>query len=258
MEAAGPPSRPQHRRNASSKSSLFRALVSPAKVRGQHESEATHSALTPGSRTTTVPLLPPDHPHAQAAGKGKVLGERGHNARSSPSGSPSKSRNVRSTTGMAVSKTSNDLTGASQSPTKKLKRDDGTIKEAKKSKSSTNLTGMFARMNRSSKDLSAMETKSKDKENTAPPSSSNGPVHDPVATPIWAQYASPAKGRQYDSRPGTRDGIGSSVDVREEIKRYTPQEYSPSRQRNFNGNFEQPKLRPTLSTRPQSAIFGWG
>lgn len=112
---------------------------------------------------------------------------------------------------------------------------------------------MFTRMNRSSKDLSALEKKSKDKENTTPPSSSNGP--DPAATPIWAQYATPAKAREAASRPGTRDGIGSSVDVREEIKKYTPQEYSPSKQRNFNGTFDQPKLRPILSTRPQSAFF---
>jgi hypothetical protein len=142
------------------------------------------------------------------------------------------------------------------SPTKKSRREDGSSKEPKKSKSSTNLAGMFARRNRSSKDLSAMDTKGKDKENTTPPSSSNGPVHNSAAPPIWAQYASTAKPRGDASRPGTRDGIGSSVDVREEIKKYTPQDYSPSKQRNFNGTFEQPKLRPTLSTRPQSAIFG--
>ena len=101
-----------------------------------------------------------------------------------------------------------------------------------------------------------MDTKVKDKENTTPPSSSNGPVHNSAATPIWAQYASTAKAREDASRPGTRGGISSSVDVREEIKRYTPQDYSPSKQRNFNGTFNQPKLRPTLGTRPQSAIFG--
>lgn len=256
MEAAGPPSRPQHRRNASSKSNLFRALVSPAKVRaGSDESDATYSALTPGSRTTTVPLLPPDHPHVQAE-KGKVLGERGHNARSPPSASPSKSRTQRGTAGIGVSKTSHDFTATSASPTKKSRRDEGTTMEPKKSNSSTNLTGMFARMNRSSKDLSALDTKAKDKENTTPPSSSNGPAHNATTTPIWAQYASTARGREGASRPGTRDGIESSVDVNEEIKKYTPREYSPSKQRNFNGTFEQPKIRPTLSTRPQSAIFG--
>ena len=101
-----------------------------------------------------------------------------------------------------------------------------------------------------------MNTKVKDKENATPPSSSNGPVHHTAATPIWAQYAATAKPHGDASRPGTREGISSTVDVREEIKRYTPQQYSPSKQRNFNGTFDQPKLRPTLSTRPQSAIFG--
>jgi hypothetical protein len=202
-----------------------------------------------------VPLLPSDHPHAQA-GRGKVLGERGHNARSSPAPLPSKSRTQRNTTMIGTSKTSNDLTGASPSPTKKSRREDCITKEPKKSKSSTNLTGLFTRMNRSSKDLSALDKQAKDKENTTPPSSSNGSNDDVAATPIWAQYATTARNREVAARPGTREGIGSSIDVREEIKKYTPQDYSPSKQHNFNGSLEQPELRPALSTRPQSAIFG--
>ena len=241
METAvqGPtPQRPQHRRNASSKSNLFKALVSP-KTRQDDGPDSTTGPSRQNVRTQTVPLLPPDHPHAS---KGKVLSERHSNARSPPS-SPSKSRQK----SMATSKTSHDLR-TSQSPTKKS-RQDGPA-SPKKSRSSTNLAGVFAKMNRSNKDLSS-QSQPKDKENTTPPSSANG--EPPAETPIWAQYASTAK--KPDSRPGTRDGINSSVRVQDEIAKYTPKEYSPSKQRNFNGDFQQPQLRPTLGSRgprPQS------
>lgn len=228
MESQSAPGRPQHRRNASSKSNILRALVSPAS-RASDKQEDSSSSRMPG-RTQTVPLLPPDHPHAA---KGRVLGERHGNTQSPPS-SPSKSRQKR----IATSKTSNDLM-ATQAP-KKFPQDASTA--SKKSKSSTNLAGMLSKMNRSSKDLSAPVQK--DKENTTPPSSSDGPVN----TPIWAQFAS--KGKP-SSRPSTSDSE-SSDRLQNEIAKYTPQEYSPSKQRNFNGSFEQPQLRPTLPNRPQS------
>ncbi|KAK3099070.1 hypothetical protein LTR53_019148, partial [Teratosphaeriaceae sp. CCFEE 6253] len=98
-------------------------------------------------------------------------------------------------------------------------------------------------MNRSSKDLSTP----RDKENTTPPSSSSGPLN----TPIWAQFASPEKPKS-SSRPSTRDSK-SSHNLEHEIATYTPQNYSPSKQRNFNGSLDQPSLRPTLNSRPKSA-----
>lgn len=187
-----------------------------------------------------MPFLPPDHPHA--AGKAtRVLGERQGNVQSPPS-SPSKSRGQRSTT--AAAKASKD--GATTKMPTKTK--DGPSMAAKKSKSSTNLSAMFAKMNRSSKDLSTPATaqKQKDKENTTPRSSSSGPAE----TPIWAQFASSAKP---SSRPSTKGSDKSSSFVADEIAKYTPTEYSPSKQRNFNGSFEQPSLRPALKARPQSA-----
>ena len=155
---SSPPQRPHHRRNASSKSNILRSLVSP-----RSRPDETQSPMIQNSRTQTVPLLPSDHPHAAA--KSKVLGERQNNARSPPS-SPSKNRQ-KST---AVSKTSNDLR-LPQSPTKKSRQD--VSASPKKSRSSTNLAGMFAKINRSNKDLSTA-TSSRDKENTTPPSSSHG------------------------------------------------------------------------------------
>lgn len=121
--------------------------------------------------------------------------------------------------------------------------------EPKKSKSSTSLSAMFGKMNRSSKDLSTYaapaQSRPGDKENTTPPSSANGPMQ----TPIWAQYAS--SNAKPSSRPVSRDSKSTS-DIRDEIAKYTPVDYSPSKQRNFNDPRVQPSLRPAAKPRPQS------
>ncbi|TKA72681.1 hypothetical protein B0A55_06280 [Friedmanniomyces simplex] len=232
MEATTGP-RPGHKRNASSKSNLLRAFVSS-------KSKATPPGDNqPAMRHRSIPFLPPDHPHA---GKARVLGERQGNVQSPPS-SPSKQQ--RSVPAPKTSKT-----GTSSKV--KVKTMDGST-SPKKSRSSTNLSAMFAKMNRSSKDLSAVVQK--DKENATPPSSSGGQSD----TPIWAQFASPDKGKP-SSRPSTRDSK-SSHNLADEIARYTPRDYSPSKQRNFNGSLDQPSTRPTLNSRPKSAYVlpneGW-
>jgi hypothetical protein len=114
----------------------------------------------------------------------------------------------------------------------------------KKSKSSSSLSHMFAKINRSSKDLTAAMPK--DKENTTPPASASGHVN--VETPVWAQFSSSVKPT---ARPSSQDGKEQNA-VADEIARYTPQEYSPSKQRNFNGTLGRPGMRPTLSSKRQS------
>lgn len=220
-----PPQRPQHRRNASSKSNILRAFVLPKSRPASPEPTRNRS----DTRTTSVPSLCSDYSHV---GKVKVLGELQGNVQSPPS-SPSKNKGRR-----VVSPQAHEGKSTTMIPTK---RHDGSC-SPKKMKSSTNLGAMFARRNRSSKDLTA--NVQKDKENTTPPSSSNGIVE----TPIWAQFVSAAKP---SSRPTTRNGK-SSHDLAQEIAKYTPQDYSPSKQRNFNGTLEQPGLRPTLNSRPHS------
>lgn len=218
------PRRPQHRRNASSKSNILRSLVSS---KSRNEEAQIYSEET--SYTQKVPILPPDHPHGQsnAKSKSRVLGERQGNVQSPPS-SPSKHRQK----SMAVSKTSNDL---------RQTRQDGPA-VPKKSKSSTNLSAVFARMNRSSKDLSVQAPK--DKENTTPPSSAYGQT---AYTPIWASLNT-------TEMPSSKHDKPSKIE--QEIARYTPQEYSASKQGNFQVGFEQPRARPTLGKRPQSEYYG--
>lgn len=233
--AAAPPAmdakaRPGHRRNASSKSAILRSWVSSS-----NKSRPTSPEDNTATGTTTyhVPLLPADAPSCNSRG---VLGERANNVQSPPQ-SPIKKDN------MSKSKTA----------AKRIKDVQGKEKEApmKSKKSSSNLAAVFAKMNRSSKDVSKIAAMDKDKENATPPVSSS---NEPPPTPIWAQFASGTSSNASVPRSDKIESRRSSI--HEEIARYTPQDYSPGKQRNFNGTLDQPGLRPTLgSSRPQSAYF---
>lgn len=107
--------RPHHRRNASSKSSIFRSLVSP-RGRSAHPEPTNEQVRLNESPTRSS----------------RVLGERQGNVQSPPS-SPSKKTKVPTKT--------NDGKGTQS-------------KSKSSSSSSTNLAGIFSRINRSSKDLS--------------------------------------------------------------------------------------------------------
>ncbi|KAK5706040.1 hypothetical protein LTR97_001026 [Elasticomyces elasticus] len=222
-----------HKRNASSKSNLLRAFVSSSKPNPRPETNNNINNNNMQRSSKSVPFLPPDHPHA-VAGKARVLGERQGNVQSPPTSPVKQNRGIKTTTTQQI----------------KVKTTDGATNfSPKKSKSSTNLSAMFGRMNRSSKDLTALNTttnaNTRDKENTTPPPSSAGPETAIKDTPIWAQFSKPA------SRPGTRE---SKVEVEDEIARYTPREYSPSKQRNFDGEMGKggEMARPTLNSRPKS------
>lgn len=157
------------------------------------------------------------------------LGERQSNVQSPPS-SPSKSR-------QNTSKADRQI----YSPPSSNTRDSA----LKKSKSSTNISSIFTKKNRSSKEIN--NTIQKDKENSTPPSSS----HDAVTAPIWAQLTTSPTSFNHPESNNSRH-----VDsIHDEIARYTPRDYSPSKQRNFNGDFDQPGLRPRLTGRPQSTCY---
>jgi hypothetical protein len=224
------PDRPQHRRNRSSK--FLRSLVSSKSrpVSPDMTSEPASNGLQHTNRTQKVPLLPPDHPHQANT---RILGERHSNAQSPPS-SPSKRNNKPSVASRY----------GPRSPTKSDSND------VKKSKSTTSLSAMFGKMNRSSRDVAAYAPQSQPhgKENTSPPES----AVESADTPIWAQFASAGSN---DSRPSEESR--PSRDIHEEINRYTPKDYSPGKQRNFFGSTKtnQPSLRPAAKERPRSTVF---
>ena len=220
--------RPHHQRNPTSKTGILKSFVSPHKSQPL-ATEAPDGVVGYHTRTKSVPILPPDHPHGA---KSRVLGERQSNAQS-----PSCSSARVGQAGHPV------LVKSPMKPAKSKKRDD-VKQEAKSIKPSGNLASMFAKVNRSSKNLSTAALQS-EKENTTPPASAGTSVE----TPIWAQFATTNVSA---SRPSTSDSK-SSASIHDLIAKYTPQEYTPAQQRNFNGTLNQPNLRPTLaSSRPQS------
>ncbi|WPH02219.1 Hypothetical protein R9X50_00507500 [Acrodontium crateriforme] len=168
-------------------------------------------------------------PSPDRASESNPLGERQSNVQSPPS-SPSK--NDTKTTRADSQVYSQPLSYSRESA-------------LKKSKSSSNITSIFTKKNRSSKELS--HTVQKDKENSTPPTSS----HEVAVAPIWAQLTTSPTSFNHPESNNSR----FLDSVQDEIARYTPQEYSPSKQRNFNGDFDQPGLRPRLTGRPQSTQY---
>lgn len=195
-----------------------------------------------------MPLLPPDHPHNRA------LGELQQNQQGQPPLSPSKSRegkrpntsedgfkSLHKKTLSTISLKS--LSGKDTVRGSKLKDKEAKSKKPKKTKSSTNLANLLSRPKSSRslhKQAQEAETRGqKDKENRSPTLSS------PTETssrppPIYAQFSS-----EYF----TKQPLGGKF-LEDEIDLYTPQNYSPGKQRNF---YEGPGSGPTLTRRDQPA-----
>jgi hypothetical protein len=114
----------------------------------------------------------------------------------------------------------------------------------KKTKSSTNLASVFAKV-KSPKTVSGNQGQSTDKENTTPPASAVNPPQ----TPIWAQFASTAMQEMGSTK---KVPLNDGRTIEEEIALYEPKDYSPSKQRNFYGH-EQPTLGN--KPRPKSEVI---
>jgi hypothetical protein len=114
----------------------------------------------------------------------------------------------------------------------------------KKKKSTTSLASMFTKAR--SRDRSPVK-QSRDKENTTPPNSANSPA--PLRVPIWAEFSSQQEATSTSKVP-LNDQRRS---IQHEIALYTPQDYSPSKQRDFF-EYGQPGLyqRPATKERPKS------
>ncbi|KAL1297203.1 hypothetical protein AAFC00_004773 [Neodothiora populina] len=164
---------------------------------------------------------------------------------------PEKHRRSKSTVSLKSLGRSKDKDGEEKKE-KKSRRDKQAIGDGddnnsrrrfKKTKSTTSLRGLFTK-NRSSKDLSQSQVQY-DKENLTP-----SPVSaQPVDTPIWSQFA---------TAPILPSPVLPLLDidttpVEAEIARYTPVNYSPSKQRDFSANGGPSLQRPPSSDRPTSS-----
>ncbi|KAL9592002.1 MAG: hypothetical protein Q9179_007153 [Wetmoreana sp. 5 TL-2023] len=120
----------------------------------------------------------------------------------------------------------------------------------KRPKSSTGLSALLSRSKSPEKSRPECKSPAKEKENRTPPQTA-----DIAPPPIWAQFATPQK---TNFTMTTRVPLNDRIDIEREAALYMPQEYSPSKQRNFHD------CRPTLlrktdsKHRPGSEVVGFG
>lgn len=203
------------------------------------------------NKNPAVSLLPFDHPHAMP------LGEIHHNQYAEQS-SPTKSRDGSRPVTLGEENKSLHKKTKSTISLKSLAGRDGDKKSRqkedrpaspKKPKSTTSFATLLTRP-KSSKNLKkaaeeAAAQEARDKENKTPPSSTSSDSS--TRPPIYAQFSSQA----FTTQP-----LGGKF-LEDEIDLYTPENYSPSKQRNFyGGHGSQPTLtRREESKRPKSTYI---
>ncbi|KAF2690180.1 hypothetical protein K458DRAFT_290279 [Lentithecium fluviatile CBS 122367] len=265
------PSPAGHRRNKSS--SVLKSIIvskghkrSPSDgtplsaARPERNPHNPHAFIGAGA-----PLLPPDHPHSQLRAANRTqnipIHQPGSPRKSQETkGSPTKSLHKKTLSSVSLrslgkdKEKEKDKAKDSRNREPSRTRGEDMARSPKKTKSSTNLAGLFSKGKQSKdvKEAKVTQTPGKDKENTTPPSSSNAP--EPLHTPIWAQFSSqPVQEVTTTSKVPLNDRRRS---VEEEIALYTPADYSPSKQRNFF-EYGQPSLQKKVPAkeRPKSVFL---
>lgn len=198
-------------------------------------------------------ILPPDHPHTR-----QHLREDSGNKKTTTASSkkPVEGRKeYKSTLGenqkMTRSASFKSIVGINKEKPSKKKNEKEEENKMKKSKSSTSISAILSRP-RSSKGVKAEGTHhQKDKENQTPPSSAGM-----APPPIWAQFAT--QGFEEPSRT-TMIPLNDRFALEEQMALYTPRDYSPSKQRNFE-EYQKPTLsrRAETKPRPKSDCFASG
>ena len=192
--------------------------------------------VTSNTTTQMVPLLPPDHPHSTIQSTEDDRSSRQTKKENAPPHKRSKSTVSLRSLGRdkekdkeRKSRKEREKEKQSQRATNDSDNRDGRTR-MKKTKSSTSLRGLLGKMNRSSKDLGDTVH---DKENLSPPLS----AVEPTVTSHWPQ------------NPPVAQHLNAEID------RYTPRDYTPSKQRDFSA-YGQPALsRPSSSGRPKSMVI---
>lgn len=257
--SAAPAAAAGHRRNKSA--SVLKSIIhkrTPSDGLELKKNQAANAQPYMPVSSFKTPLLPPDHPHSQLRAT-----TRTENALANPP-SPRKSQDTRSSPKKSLHKKTlssvslRSLAKKEDNPRDKKSMDVRRTQEQNpmgekphKTKSSTNLAAMFGK-GRSKEGKQSPVKQPRDKENTTPPSSANAPA--PPRTPIWAEFSSNAPLQEVTtmSKVPLNDQRRS---IEEEIALYTPQNYSPSKQRNFF-EYGQPSLqqRPATKERPKSMV----
>jgi hypothetical protein len=248
-----------HRRNKSA--SVLKSIVmsrghrrTPTDGAPLHNNQIVAPPYLPAS-SFQAPLLPPDHPHSQlrAAARTENIPIDQTSPRKSQDTRSSPKKSLHKKTLSSVSLRS--LVNKEDKPRDKQSSDSRPSPvdtqmgaKPKKTKSSTNLAAMFGKGRSKDRDSKQSPVKvASDKENTTPPNSATTMA--PPRPPIWAEFSSQQE-LSTTSKVPLNDQRRS---IEEEIALYTPQNYSPSKQRNFF-EYGQPALRPAPKERPKSMV----
>jgi hypothetical protein len=253
-----------HRRNKSS--SVLKSIVSKTHKRTPSDGMAlknnppVNAPYMPASNFQ-APLLPPDHPHSQirANTRTESIPINPPSPQKPQDNKASRPKSLHKKTLSSVSLRTlakkDDKTKDKKSMDVRRPREEEILTDKpKKSKSSTNLAAMFGKgrsKDRSQSPVKQPREQSRDQENTTPPNSADPQA--PSRPPIWAEFSStPLQDVTTTSRVPLNDQRRS---IEEEIALYTPQQYSPSKQRNFF-DYGQPSLqqRPAAKERPKSMV----
>jgi hypothetical protein len=254
-----------HRRNKSA--SVLKSIMSSKNRDGLEQKKKQQPVAPPyiAAPAFQTPLLPPDHPHSQTQATTRTqsipTNPPSPQKPQDTSASPKKSLHKKTLSSVSLRTLANreEKTKDKKSMDARRPREQEVAAEKpKRPKSSSNLAAMFGkgrtkdRSQSPSKQPPQSPTKQpRDQENASPPRSSNAPA--PLRAPIWAEFSStPLQEVTTTSRVPLNDQRQS---VEDEIALYTPQPYSPTKQRNFF-DYGQPSLqqRPPAKERPKSMV----
>jgi hypothetical protein len=241
-----------HKRTKSSvlKSFIHKRTLSKGEVLSSTTNENLARNATVESRVP-MQLLPIGHPHARALSE--LQQSKQNQGPMSPTkfkedGRPKTSEENGKSLHKKTKSTISLKSLAGRDSDKNSKTASGSSEKPKKTKSSTNLASLLSRprsmknlMNSADKEGTRAE---KDKENRSPT--------EPLSTePSWQ----PPIYTQFSSQHFTTQPYGGKF-LENEIDLYTPQDYSPGKQRNFyNGPGSQPSLSQNDGTRRPKSSF---
>ena len=188
-------------------------------------------------------ILPPDHPHTRQHLKENK--GNGNPIVASPRKAAKEGKEVELTSreNQKMTRSASFKSFVGKEKEKLFQKEGETEKgnNMKPSKSSTSIAAFLSRPR--SKGLKAEDAHGqKDKENQRPPSSAGMPP-----PPIWAQFAT----QGFEESPHTtKIPLNDRLALEEEVALYTPQDYSPSKQRNFP-DYQQPTLPRKTESKPR-------
>ena len=240
-QAGASPSKHQHKRTTSS---VIKSMMPKTHQRKPSSKDAFIYAVREdqsGDMPLQNPILPPDHPISR-----QYLRQGSGNRNPAPA-SQRKSLDTQKENNKHVGDTKKMTRSTSfkasmeeKARGSKQKTEKQEVKGMKKSKSSTSLSALLSRPRSSTKGAKEEPVRRKnDKENETLYSSA-----EMAPPPIWAQFATQGFEEPLST---TKVPLNDRFDLEQEVALYTPRNYSPSKQRHFQG----PEL-PTLSRRQES------